>query len=134
MRKLLIAVVLSLVAVLAGGACSDDGDGDDTDDATEETTEATNDDGNNGDAEASGTEISIDDFAFSPSTLEVEAGATVTVTNNDSATHTWTSTDGEWDSDDLDNGATFEHTFDEAGTFDYRCNIHTSMTGTITVT
>lgn len=129
MRKMIVVLLLVVVAT-AGAACSDgDDDNGDAADETTETTEATD-----GTSEDNGTEISIEGFAFEPSTLEVEAGTTVTVVNNGSATHTWTSTDGEWDSDDLDQGASFSHTFDEAGTFDYRCDIHTSMTGTVTVT
>ena len=30
-------------------------------------------------------------------------------------------------------GATFEHTFEEAGTFDYVCTVHPGMEGTVVV-
>ena len=42
--------------------------------------------------------------------------------------------DDSFDSEDMGQGDTFEHTFDAAGTFDYICAIHPSMKGTITVT
>lgn len=78
-------------------------------------------------------EITIVDFTFSgPS--EVPVGTTVTVTNEDSASHTWTAENGAFDSGSLATGDSFEHTFDEAGTFAYVCNFHPSMTGTIEVT
>jgi plastocyanin len=65
---------------------------------------------------------------------EVPVGTTVVVTNTDSTQHTWTALDGTFDSGALGEGDTFEFTFTEAGTFDYRCNFHPSMTGTIVVT
>ena len=55
-------------------------------------------------------------------------------TNDDSATHRIKSGDGSFDSKDLKNGDSFEHTFDTAGSFAYVCGIHPSMKGTITVT
>ncbi|HEY8093197.1 MAG TPA: cupredoxin family copper-binding protein [Acidimicrobiales bacterium] len=78
--------------------------------------------------------VSIKDFAFSPGDATVAVGTAVTWTNNDSATHRIKSGDGSFDSEDLKNGSTFEHTFDTAGTFEYVCGIHPSMKGTITVT
>lgn len=87
------------------------------------------DDNSGGGADA---EITIADFAFSgPDSVSV--GETVQVTNNDSTGHTWTSDGGGFDSGTLNSGDTFEHTFDEAGEFDYFCAIHPNMTGTITV-
>jgi plastocyanin len=51
----------------------------------------------------------------------------------DSPDHTVTADDDSFDSGTLSNGDTFEQTFDEAGEFAYHCEIHSSMTGTITV-
>ncbi len=56
------------------------------------------------------------------------------MTNTDGASHTWAAVDGSFDSGTLAEGDSFEFTFDEPGTFEYRCNFHPSMTGTITVT
>lgn len=80
-----------------------------------------------------GSTITISGFAFSGVT-EVPVGTTVVVTNADSATHTWTATDGTFDSSSIAPGESFEFTFTEPGTFDYFCNFHPSMAGTITVT
>ena len=77
-------------------------------------------------------EIIIAGFAFTGD-FEVAVGTTVTVTNTDTAPHTWTAADGSFDSSGLAQGDSFEFTFTEAGTFDFFCNIHPSMTGTITV-
>ena len=78
--------------------------------------------------------VTIKDFAFDPGDLTVAKGTAVTWKNDDSATHRIKSGDGSFDSKDLKNGDSFEHTFDTAGTFDYICGIHPSMKGKITVT
>ena len=75
--------------------------------------------------------VSIKGFRFTPETLTVKAGTTVTWTNEDSVTHTIKG-DG-FVSNDLPPGASFTHTFDATGSFDYVCGIHASMRGTILV-
>lgn len=77
--------------------------------------------------------VTIDNFAFSPASLTVATGATVTWTNNQTANHTVTGDAGEFDSAQLPDGASFSQTFDTAGTFAYHCEIHPNMTGTVTV-
>ena len=72
------------------------------------------------------------DFAFTGATT-VAVGEAVTVTNEDTVSHTWTAVDGEFDSGNLAGGESFEHTFDDAGEFDFFCSIHPDMAGTITV-
>ena len=85
-------------------------------------------------APAAGSAVTIKDFAFGPAALTVTVGTSVTWTNLDSATHTVTFDTGNVGSDHLGMGATYSRTFTAAGTFAYHCAIHTSMTGTITVT
>jgi plastocyanin len=82
-----------------------------------------------------GNEVKIDiqNFKFSPDTVTIKVGQTVTWTNQDSATHSVVALDGSWKSASLDNGGKFSHTFDTAGTYDYRCGFHASMTGKIIV-
>ncbi len=75
--------------------------------------------------------VEISGFAFSPSTLTITKGTTVTWTQKDSAPHTVTS--GTFDSGTLNSGQTYSHTFNETGSFNYHCNFHQSMTGTIVV-
>ena len=82
---------------------------------------------------AEGATITIADFAFSgPSSVAV--GDTVTVVNNDDTAHTWSATDGTFNSGNLAPGTSFSFTFEEAGTFPYVCQIHPTMSGTIEVT
>jgi plastocyanin len=88
--------------------------------------------GDSGDAGGANT-ITIASFAFS-GVAEVPVGTTVVVTNTDGTPHTWTAADGTFDSGAIEPGGTFEFTFTEAGQFDYHCNFHPSMTGTIVVT
>jgi plastocyanin len=77
--------------------------------------------------------VAITDFAFSPASLDIGIGTTVTWTNEDSTQHTATAGDGSFDSGALAQGDTFSHTFDTAGTYDYICKIHPNMKATITV-
>jgi plastocyanin len=86
------------------------------------------------DGEAGVVALRIESSAFVPAEMTVEPGTTVRVTNNDAATHTWTADDDDgWNSDGLGQGDTYEHTFDEAGSFGYHCSIHPGMTGTVQV-
>src|SRR3954471_10264766 len=78
--------------------------------------------------------VTIAGFAFSPASLTITAGTTVTWTNQDSATHTATADDGSWDTGNIAQGASGSVTFNTPGTFTYHCSIHPNMTGTITVT
>ncbi len=77
--------------------------------------------------------ITIEGFAFDgPAT--VAPGATLTVVNNDGAPHTLTFRSGEVDTGDLAGGATATVTAPTApGTYDFFCEIHPSMEGSITV-
>ena len=80
------------------------------------------------------------DECFSPSTVEIGVGGTVTWTNDDTAAHTVTSgsleadgPDGIFDSSIFMAGKTFKHTFDEAGEYDYFCIVHPWMAGKVIV-
>ena len=77
--------------------------------------------------------VEIADFAFSPPTLTIAAGESVTWTNSDQVVHTATSTSGAFDSGDLDPGESYTFTFTTPGTYDYLCTPHPSMTGRIVV-
>jgi plastocyanin len=77
--------------------------------------------------------VTISNFSFSPSSLTVSAGDTVTWRNNDAVQHTVTSDSGsELDSPLLGQGATYTHIFSTAGTYPYHCTVHTYMTASVT--
>jgi amicyanin len=82
-----------------------------------------------------GTSHSVDiaDFAFSPQTLTIQVGDTVTWTNLDQVQHTATSTTGAFDTGLLDQNASSSVTFTDPGTYDYLCTPHPTMTGRIVV-
>ena len=80
-----------------------------------------------------GDAVAIANFAFSPTSLTVKAGDTVTWTNQDSTAHTVTADDGSFDSKNVAAGASFSQTFATAGTFAYHCTIHPTMTATVVV-
>ena len=75
----------------------------------------------------------ISDFVFTPSTLTVHVGDTVTWTNNGPTAHTATANDGSFDTGTLQKGQSASHTFSRAGTFAYVCSIHPFMHGTVVV-
>ena len=77
--------------------------------------------------------VGIVDFAFDPSSVAVDAGATVTWTNQGPSAHTVTADDGSFDSGTLNAGASFSFTFTSAGTVPYHCTIHPNMVGSVVV-
>lgn len=78
--------------------------------------------------------VSIKNFAYSPASMTVPVGTTVTWTNNDSVAHTVTSDSGKiLDSGTIQPGQTFSFTFTKAGTYAYHCAIHPRMKATMTV-
>src|SRR5438874_1733587 len=79
-------------------------------------------------------------LCFSPSSVTIHPGDTVHWTWSSSGHSTTSGTpgmpNGIWDSGILNQGATFDHTFNAAGSFDYYCTPHGAccgMIGTITV-
>lgn len=81
--------------------------------------------------------IVIKNFAYHPSSLTVAPGTTITVKNEDSATHTLTATDPHnkvFNTGDIQPGtsATFKAP-STAGTYPYICLIHQFMHGTLVV-
>lgn len=78
-------------------------------------------------------------FVYNPQEVVVPVGATVVWVNQDGAPHTATADDGVlFKSELLSKGQSFTHTFTEAGTFPYFCELHgaaggVDMAGTIRV-
>jgi len=77
-------------------------------------------------------ETEIEDFAFEQG-ITVAVGTTIRWENRDSVPHTVTADDGAFDSGLLATNETFEVVFDAAGSFAFHCNVHRSMTATVTV-
>jgi plastocyanin len=70
------------------------------------------------------TTVAIGDNTFTPKELSVPVGAKVVWTNGGQRPHTVTADDGSFKSDTLNNGGTFEQTFDKPGTYAYYCEFH----------
>lgn len=77
--------------------------------------------------------VRIVDDAFSPGSITVAVGDTVTWTNTGEDPHTVTAADGSFDSGRLDPGQSFSFTFTAAGAFGYRCDFHSDMTAQVVV-
>lgn len=91
-------------------------------------------------------DVSLEGNNYSPDTVTVMVGGSVTWTHNDGTTaHTVTADDDSFDSsptcagplpiqaDCLTDGETFSATFAAVGEFPYHCKIHSGMTGTVRV-
>jgi plastocyanin len=85
-----------------------------------------------GAAFAADESVAIAGFAFSPATVTISMGDSVTWTNQDGTAHTATAS-GTFDSGNLAGGASYTATFSTAGTYDYLCSIHPTMTGRVVV-
>lgn len=77
--------------------------------------------------------VHIANFTFSPATITIRPGTTVTWTNDDDIPHTVVATNGTFRSKVLDSGEHFSFTFAKAGEFHYFCSIHPHMTGIVIV-
>jgi len=79
------------------------------------------------------TTVKIDNFNFTPPTLVIAPGTTVTWTNDDDSPHSVREKDGKFKSAALDTDDTFSQTFIAPGEFEYFCSIHPRMTGKVVV-
>ncbi|MDW3219156.1 MAG: cupredoxin domain-containing protein [Acidimicrobiales bacterium] len=84
-------------------------------------------------SDTAGDAVDIAGFAFSPLPAR-SGGTTIEVTNSDGAAHTLTARDGSFDTGLLSGGdrATFTAPL-APGTYEFFCELHPSMTGTLTV-
>jgi plastocyanin len=114
-RPRLVLVAFAGLLALALGACG-------TDEASTAVTPAG----------SGGPTVAVQEMAYTPQTLTVQAGATVTWVWNDGAIAHDVKGDG-FRSQVMSEG-TFSHRFDQPGTHDYVCTLHPNMTATIEVT
>ena len=131
MRNLLPLLLACLALGLVVAGCGDDDDdGGGGGGGGGEAAEQPSDGGGAG----GGANVTMEGIAFKPAEITINAGDTVTWTNEDSVGHDVTGDDFKSGAaGGLGNGDTFEHTFDTAGTFDYVCTVHPGMEGTVKV-
>ena len=78
-------------------------------------------------------QVRITDKGFQPAKVTVGAGGSVTWTNDGTTAHTVTLTNGDVDSEAIQQHKTFTQKFDKAGIYTYFCRYHTSETGEVDV-
>jgi plastocyanin len=80
------------------------------------------------------TRVTIQNVAFTPSSVQVSPGATVSFTNNDGFAHNVTFTSAAVTSvPDFTSGSKSVVMPSATGSYPFHCTIHPSMTGTVTV-
>jgi len=77
--------------------------------------------------------VRINGMRFEPANITVKPGATVTWIDASQMPHTVSGQSGGLRSSSLYNGQKFGHTFDHAGRYDYLCDLHPSMKGSVVV-
>ena len=78
--------------------------------------------------------VNIQNFAFAPASVTINAGDSVRWTNLDGVSHSARSVNDSFNTGTLSLGQSGTVTFNTAGTFDYICGIHgASMSGTVIV-
>ena len=123
MKKTLLGVLVAFA--LLGAACGgDDGGGSE---------------GESGGGEAGGgsetTTLTAAEFAFDPKSLTVASGGSIEFTNEDDAEHNITAEEAGIDEDvDAKGSVTGDVTDVEAGTYEFFCEYHPDMKGTLEVT
>jgi len=128
--KFRTASLTIVAAALIAVGCSSDADPAASTEPAEETAES---DVPATEAPDDNPTIQIEGFAFSALDA-VAPGTEITVANLDGAQHTLTADDGSFNTGGLDGGATVTITAPEApGTYTFVCNIHPTMTGSLTV-
>ena len=85
-------------------------------------------------AQAQTHTVTIINFAFTPANLTIAAGDTVTWVNEDRAAHSaWEDGSNLFDTGLIRPGASTSLTFQNAGTFSYRCRPHGNMRASIII-
>ncbi len=78
-------------------------------------------------------QIAIQGFKFTPATVTVPAGTTVTWVNRDEDVHTVVSTTQAFRSGGLETDEAYSYKFTKPGVYQYFCTLHPLMTGKVIV-
>lgn len=130
MKKVLIAVVAISVLALIGWAVYSMGksNGESTNNP------AQNQSSSNSSSQSATGKVEMKTMLFTPSQISIKKGETVTWTNNDDTAHTVTIDNGDGpNSEEIKPGDTYSYTFNDSGSFQYHCKLHSAMHGTIVV-
>lgn len=138
MKKILFVICILFIVAIGGWALlfmTDNSENEAPSD-TSTTSEQTNDNLTNtaAESEETTTNVIMTNMLFTPSQITIEQGETVTWTNNDSVDHTVTADTGNGPkSETIKPGSTYHYTFNEVGSFQYHCEFHSAMHGTVVV-
>ena len=135
MRRSGILAIIVLIILVAAAAFAINHKSTNKPSQTNSNTNSSSTSSSSGNQPLTGT-INIKNMMFTPSQITVAKGGTVTWTNNDNTTHTVIddlSNVGGPASGDIPPGGTYSFTFTKTGSFQYHCQIHPSMRGTIVV-
>ena len=121
MRPLIIPATVLVAATLVGAGCKSEGGGDVTPDSTAPPN-------------VPAGQVLVKGIAFNPKEVQAKVGTPVTWKFDDGGLeHTVTADDNSFDSGRMSSGS-FNHAFTAAGTFNYHCQVHARMHGTVIVT
>jgi plastocyanin len=145
MKRLLVLLIACMALAVVVAGCGDDdddsGNGGGGGGNTEQPADTGGGGGSGGGGGGGGAEIGMMNIQFDPPDVTIKAGETVTWTNDEGVAHDVDKTSGpgpQFNSGPeggMMEGDTFEHTFDQPGTYEYICRVHApGMAGTITVT
>jgi plastocyanin len=109
------ALVVAMAVVMASSLAACGGDDDDSDSSSDPGV------------------VEVDDNVFEPDDVEVKVGDTVTWRWVGQTDHNVISEEKDLFKSPTQKDGEFEHTFEEAGTFEYTCTIHPGMNGNVTV-
>jgi plastocyanin len=84
-------------------------------------------------ASAADEDVAISGFSYSPGTVTITVGDSVTWTNSDAQAHTASADDGSFDTSSIGNGDSATIEFSTAGSYPYHCEFHPDMAGTVVV-
>jgi plastocyanin len=136
MKKWLAMLLACMALGLVVAGCGDDDDDSGNGGGGAETQEPADQGGGGG----GGASVSMRDIQFEPAEITVAPGDTVTWTNDEAVPHDVQKDSGpgpdfsSGPEGGMGDGDTFEHTFEEAGTYDYVCRVHApGMAGTVIV-
>ena len=131
-----ITIFLIILSVFFAAGCVDNGDSNEP--SPSMPVEEVNNGGTAAGAEETGTgtgsdivNVEIRDYKYTPQNVTVKVGQTVRWTNNDTVLHDVVGSGIE--SDYLQKGEKFTYTFEEEGTYRYKCTPHPWMEGEVIV-
>lgn len=133
MRRSFIVVVAAVSLALVSAACSSGGGGNGTTTSPGAANPGSSCTASSAQEPSSGT-VTVQGFAYDPACFSVTAGSQVKMTNRDSVPHTFTVTGTDVDVEfDGGHSTTVDLSNLAAGTYEFHCVIHPSMTGTLIV-